>query len=393
MPNTPQQEQQFLDALEESIAQSSLSKLVLSKPSGAEEGLVRIVVRQVSIKNQPQLCFVYRYKTRDITKNFALPEGITLINELLGNSFRNANLFTTGEELQISFSKKGKPLLHRSTNRQNSATTHNHDRDKQRYLELDRPFLTALGVTNDQQQLIPAMSRKWKQINKFIELFQYAFDSSTLKEKESIQVLDFGSGKGYLTFALHDFLNNSRHINGQVTGVELRTEMVTLCNNSAAKLHLNGLHFHLGDVRSYTRDTVDVMIALHACDIATDHAIHMGIRSNATIIMCAPCCHKEIRPQVQTPAVLQPLLQYGVHLGQEAEMITDTLRALLLNAHGYDTKVLEFVSLEHTSKNKMILAVKREQSHKNDDTLAQIRSLKAFYGIEKQCLEGLLTSA
>lgn len=393
MPNTPQQEQQFLDALEESIAQSSLSKLVLSKPSGAEEGLVRIVARQVSIKNQPQLCFVYSYKTRDITKNFALPEGITLITELLGNSFRNANLFTTGEELQISFSKKGKPLLHRSTNRQNSATTHNHDRDKQRHLELDRPFLTALGVTNDQQQLIPAMSRKWKQINKFIELFQHAFDSSTLKEKESIQVLDFGSGKGYLTFALHDFLNNSRHINGQVTGVELRTEMVTLCNNSAAKLHLNGLHFHLGDVRSYTRDTVDVMIALHACDIATDHAIHMGIRSNATIIMCAPCCHKEIRPQVQTPAVLQPLLQYGVHLGQEAEMITDTLRALLLNAHGYDTKVLEFVSLEHTSKNKMILAVKREQSHKNDDTLAQIRSLKAFYGIEKQCLEGLLTSA
>lgn len=393
MPNTPQQNQQFLDALEESIAQSSLSKLVLSKPSGAEGGLVRIVVRQVSIKNQPQLCFVYSYKTRDITKNFALSEGITLITELLGNSFRNANLFTTGEELQISFSKKGKPLLHRSTNRQNSATTHTHDRDKQRYLELDRPFLTALGVTNDQQQLIPAMSRKWKQINKFIELFQHAFDSSTLKEKESIQVLDFGSGKGYLTFALHDFLNNSRHINGHVTGVELRAEMVTLCNNSAAKLHLDGLHFHLGDVRSYTHDTVDVMIALHACDIATDHAIHMGIRSNATIIMCAPCCHKEIRPQMQTPAVLQPLLQYGVHLGQEAEMITDTLRALLLNAHGYDTKVLEFVSLEHTSKNKMILAIKREQSHKNDKTLAQIRSLKAFYGIEKQCLEGLLTSA
>ncbi len=351
---------------------------------------MRIVVRQLLLRDQAHLSFVYSYKTRDITKNFTPTEGVALITELLGSSFKNANLFTTDEELQINFSKKGKPLLHRNKSATGTAPSHEHNREKQRYLDLDREFLTALGVTNAQHQLIPSMSRKWKQINKFIELFQRAFDSSSLKEKKSVQVLDFGSGKGYLTFAIHDYLNNSRNINGQVTGVELREDMVQLCNSAAAKLHLDGLDFHLGDVRSYAPEIIDVMIALHACDIATDYAIHMGIRSNAAIIMCAPCCHKEIRPQMHNPTILQPLLQYGVHQGQEAEMITDTLRALLLDAYGYDTQVLEFISLEHTSKNKMILAVKRSNASTKPEALAQIKALKEFYGITKQRLESLL---
>ena len=135
------------------------------------------------------------------------------------------------------------------------------------------------------------------------------------------------------------------------------------------------------------------MIALHACDIATDYALHTGIRLNASIIMCAPCCHKEIRPQLQSPAVLQPMLQYGVHLGQQAEMLTDSLRALLLQAHGYETKVFEFVALEHTSKNKMILAVKKAQSAQQQaQVLAQVEQLKQFYGIERQCLQELLVT-
>ncbi len=136
-----------------------------------------------------------------------------------------------------------------------------------------------------------------------------------------------------------------------------------------------------------------MVLALHACDTATDYAIHMGIRSNASIIMCAPCCHKEIRPQMHNPVILQPLLQYGVHLGQEAEMVTDTLRALLLEACGYETQVLEFISLEHTSKNKMILAVKRRNASTKPETLTQIKTLKAFYGITEQCLENLLLAS
>lgn len=394
MPNTWQQNQhqQFLSALEESLAENSFIKLVLSKPSSAEEGLVRIVAKQVAIKGQPQLSFVYSYKTRDITKNFALTEGFALITELLGNSFRNANLFTINEELQINFTKKGKPMLHRSKSTQSVAPSQQHNREKQRYLDLDRPFLTELGVTTEQRQLIPAMSRKWKQINKFVELFQRAFEASPLANREDIHVVDFGSGKGYLTFAIHDFLRHTLQLNATVTGVELRDELVQLCNNAISKLNIEGLHFYQGDVRSWKPATLDVMIALHACDTATDYAIHMGIRSNAAIIMCAPCCHKQIRPQMHNPFVLQPLLQYGVHLGQEAEMVTDTLRALLLEAHGYETQVFEFISLEHTSKNKMILAVKRDHSRNRDEVLAQIKTLKEFYGIKEQALETLLCS-
>ncbi|MBU0595755.1 SAM-dependent methyltransferase [Candidatus Bipolaricaulota bacterium] len=117
------------------------------------------------------------------------------------------------------------------------------------------------------------------------------------------------------------------------------------------------------------------MIALHACDTSTDLAIHLGITSGAGIIMCSPCCHKEIRRQIQSPEVLLPMLKYGVHLGQEADMVTDALRALLLEAHGYKTQILEFVSLEHTSRNKMILAVRGAGTAARDETLAEIDRL------------------
>ena len=134
------------------------------------------------------------------------------------------------------------------------------------------------------------------------------------------------------------------------------------------------------------------MIALHACDTATDHALHAGIRAGAAIIMCSPCCHKELRPQLVAPALLQPMLQHGIHLGQQAEMVTDSLRALLLEAEGYTTQVFEFVALEHTSKNKMILAVRREAGTDRGAARSQIDAIKAFYGVREHCLETLLAT-
>ena len=248
-------------------------------------------------------------------------------------------------------------------------------------------------MTTARHELVPAMARKWKQINKFIEVFSHALSHSPLQQRDPqlpIHVVDFGSGKGYLTFAMHDYLRNSLGLQGQVTGVELREDMVRLGNTAAARLEQPGLRFEHGDVRTYTPAAIDVMIALHACDVATDYALHLGIRSNAAIIMCSPCCHKQIRPQMHTPSLLKPMLQYGVHLGQEAEMVTDSLRALLLEACGYETKVFEFVSLEHTNKNKMILAVKRPEPVAPGELLEKIRGIKQFYGIQEHCLETLL---
>ena len=234
------------------------------------------------------------------------------------------------------------------------------------------------------------MSRKWKQINVFMELFQDAFAASQLAQAESVQVVDFGSGKGYLTFSVYDFLRGVMGDKAQVTGIEERAELVQLCTEVARKTGMANLNFSQGDVKTYVPEKIDVMIALHACDTATDLAINLGIRAGAAIIMCAPCCHKELRPQMVNPPVLQPILRFGIQQAQETEMLTDSLRALLLEASGYEAQIFEFISPEHTSKNKMILAIKRDGPSRRDEALAKIQALKAFYGIQHQTLETLL---
>ena len=389
--SVPDHRAQFLNLLETGLAQNSFIKLVLAKYVGPEAELQRVIIKQVTVKEQPCLSFVYRYKTRDITKNFPLDEGVAIIAGLLPEAFKNAHLLTLTDEVQLEYSKKGKSSLFKGKSQQErEVPSAEHNREKNRFLDLTRPFLADLGVTDAKQALIPSMSRKWKQINKFIEVFSHALTSSPLKLDQPVRVADFGSGKGYLTFAIHDYLRNTLKAEGEVTGVELREDMVTLCNSAAARLEHPGLVFKCGDVRSVAPSELDVMIALHACDIATDYAIHTGIRSGASIIMCSPCCHKQIRLQIQSPALLKPMLQYGLHLGQQAEMVTDSLRALFLEACGYETKVFEFISLEHTNKNKMILAVKRAEPVDNAQLLAKIQELKAFYHISEHCLETLL---
>ncbi|MGE8437171.1 MAG: class I SAM-dependent methyltransferase [Pseudomonas palmensis] len=387
----PDARAQFLALLATSLHQHTFIKLVLARHVGAEVDLQRVTAKPLTIKGQASLSFVYRYKTRDITRNLALDEALTLIGELLPASFRNAHLLSLNDEVQLEFTKKGKRMLHRNAVQQaREVVTGEHDREKKRYLELSRPFLHDLGVTDKQQALIPAMSRKWKQINKFIEVFSHALSSAPLAADQPVRVADFGSGKGYLTFAIHDYLRNTLQREAQVTGVELRPDMVELCNAAAARLEHPGLRFECGDVRSVVPSAIEVMIALHACDIATDYAIHTGIRCGAAIIMCSPCCHKQIRPQMHSPGLLKPMLQYGLHLGQQAEMLTDSLRALYLEACGYETKVFEFISLEHTNKNKMILATRRREPVAAQALLEKIQALKAFYGVKEHCLETLL---
>ncbi|WP_290873411.1 SAM-dependent methyltransferase [Aquabacterium sp.] len=410
-PNAPHLTR-FDALLRQALADQRLLKLMLVAYQGGQPvideigaGVQRIMVRAVALKGQPQLSFLLRYPTKDITKNLPLAEGLALIaGWLAAGAFRNAHLHTPSEEVQLAFSKKGKASVRvgKPSNAEAAgrgpvsaegmaeALAGGHNRAKHRLLELSRPFLHELGVTDASGQLIPAMSRKWKQINKFIEVFAAALARSPLAEQERIHVVDFGSGKGYLTFAIHDWLRHSMQRDARVTGVELRDDLVQLCQRVIGKLQLEGMDYEQGDVRDYHPADLNVVIALHACDIATDHAIHLGIRAGAEIILCSPCCHKEVRPQLLSPHPLRPILQHGIHLGQEAEMLTDGLRALLLDAAGYDTQVFEFISLEHTNKNKMILAVKRAKATSPEVVIRQIADIKAFYGIQAQCLETLL---
>ena len=389
----------FHALLTTALSQGRCLKVVMAHYMGADAELgpdvQRIMVRPVELKGGLHLSFLLRYPTKDITKNLLVDEGVALLMKWAQTTaFRNAHLHTPTEEVQLAFSKKGKASLRIGKAHVSEGTAPaepaGHNRDKHRFLELSRPFLHELGVTDAQGQLIPAMSRKWKQINKFVEVFSHALERSPLADKKQINVVDFGSGKGYLTFAIHDWLRHSLAREAQVTGVELRDDLVKLCQGVIKRLSLSGMDYEQGDVRDYHPAALNVVIALHACDVATDYAIHLGIRAGAEIIMCSPCCHKQIRPQLLSPHPLRPILQHGIHLGQEAEMLTDGLRALLLDAAGYDTQVFEFISLEHTNKNKMILAVKRDQATSPDEVIQQIKDIKAFYGIKEHCLESLL---
>ena len=353
----------------DSLSSRSFKRLVLSKPrpggAAVAEQLQRITAKPALIKGQACLSLLFNHATRDITKNPAEAEAASQLLAWLGSSFSHGHLFTADEELQLLYSKRGKVSLHRSrvvVVEENSekvaedsgasldglaATfTQGHQRQKRHALSLDLPFLTALGVTDARQQLVPAMARKWKQINKFVEVLDHALDEARLQPgSEPLHVVDFGAGKGYLTFATHHHLTQQRHWPARVMGVELRPDLVTLCNAAVQRLGLEGLEFACGDVRSVVPPRVDVMIALHACDTATDHALHTGIRQGAAVILSSPCCHKQIRPQMSLPPLLKPMLQHGIHLGQQAEMLTDSLRALLLEAHGYQAQVFDVCGL------------------------------------------------
>ena len=384
-----EQEQQFFLDIQQSIENKSFDRLILSQYKGELTELEKITFRMIELQGQATLSCLYHHTTQDVTKNYTLTDGVKKIAELL-NLSKQANLFTLNQDIQLKKNKKKAMLNYQK--KQTSVLKveqQQHNREKHRYVQQQSPFLKHLGITDEKGQIISSMARKWKQINKFIEIFSNAYEQIDASQQE-LNIVDFGSGKGYLTFALYDYLQ-AQHKIPLITGVELRSNLVEFCQNVADQVGFNHLDFFEGDVRSYQPARLDVMIALHACDIATDFAIHTGIRLNASMIMCAPCCHKELRPQLHSPEVLQPMLQFGIHAGQQAEMLTDTLRALLLKAYGYETKVFEFVALEHTSKNKMILATKRKALQQPDPKIMQqIQALKAMYGIEKQSLELLL---
>lgn len=402
----------FRDAFRASLEQDTLVKLTLAAYRGAEPDLVKLIVRPVIIRDQKRLSCLLHYRTRDITKNVTVASvlqadaadtaadagpvgggGRALAERLasLGSEFLAAHLFTTMEELHLKVDARGAVRLTRAPPVRAARVSLAHDRPKYRHLDPGRPFLNRLGVSDRQGRIIPAMSRKWKQIDKFIEIFAHALASSRLAGRKAVHVVDFGAGKGYLTFAMHDFLVNTLGVEAHVTGVELREDLVRFCNGVARDVGCEGLSFRQGELGDAPLPSApDVLVALHACDTATDLALYTGIRAGAAILLCAPCCHKEIRPQMRAPETLRPLLRFGAHLAQEADMVTDALRALWLEAAGYQASVFEFISLEHTDKNKMVSGIRKDGPGAADRALAQIDMLKAFYGIREHRLETLL---
>ena len=384
----------FFAALDESLSGGRLVKLTLAKPRGRADGPKNVYVRPVRLKGGARLSFLYRYRTRDETKNYAPDEGARALREMLGSEFLSGHLFTTSEDLRLDFNRKGESrLARRAPTFETAPADAAHDRRKRRAVETaGSVYLRALGVTNEGGEVRPAMGDKLRQINRFVEVVAGLYESSALAGREELTVVDVGSGKGYLTFAVYDYFNNTAGVRATVTGVEARPELVALCNEAARAAGFDRLSFRTGFVHELELPRTDFLIALHACDTATDDAIYKGLAAGAAVVVTAPCCHKEVRPQIRPPESLRAVLRHGHLLEREAESVTDSLRALLLESAGYRVKVFEFVSTEHTRKNTMIAAVRREGAGRAAEALREFEALKSFYGIESQRLERLLLS-
>ena len=236
------------------------------------------------------------------------------------------------------------------------------------------------------------MQDKYKQINKYIEIIDGIVKS--VKFDSSFTVVDMGAGKGYLTFALYDYLYNTLKLSPNVIGVELRKQLVDDCNQVAGKSSFANLKFIEGTIENSELPSIDMLIALHACDTATDDAICRGIKSNSKVIICAPCCHKQIRGQINPDNVMKSITQFGILKERQSEIVTDTIRALILEAYGYKTKVFEFIATEHTPKNVLIVGVKAGKIEvPKKEILDQIQNIKKIFGIEYHFLEKLMNKA
>lgn len=392
----------FTALLRQSVTDGTLVKLTLGKPlpapgsdAPADPSLRNLFVRPVTLKSGPHLSFVWRHDTRDITKNHSPGDALNQLAHLLATTFGDAHLFTPAQNAQLQTRPNGqKKLSIKNASEAPPPLVTTHDRAKSRPLATDAAWLRALGVTNDRGHPREGMAGKFRQIQKFTELLSHLLcdagliDASDLKSEVTtsapIRIADMGCGKGYLTFALAALLGPR----ADITGIERRADLVFACNQVAGEQDFaRGLKFVEGEIASTAlpSPTLDVLIALHACNTATDDALAAGITAGARLLVVSPCCHKEIRPQLTPPPVLSGMLNHGILHEREAEIVTDGLRAELLEWAGYRTTVFEFISPEHTAKNLIIAAIKTRPSA-SPESASRVRALAQFYGIREQRL-------
>ena len=377
----------FLDKLTTSFNDNSFVKITLSKPAFKSDGLLNIYIRLVEIKNELVFSCTYHYQTNDQVKNYTLAETETLLKELLNQKFKVATLFTLKEDFTIQFSKKGKASTRTTAASFEKKPPVSHDKPKVGRAKLGK-YLFLLGVTDENGLVIPKMADKFKQINKYLEIIDNLLKNTDLPKK--IKVVDMGSGKGYLTFALYDFLVNQKKIEATVLGIESRKELVDFCNATAKQCGFESLSFENKTIDEYKAKKIDILIALHACDTATDDAIFKGMQANATLIVTAPCCHKQIRQQLKGTAPQNPILKYGIFKERQYEMVTDTLRALIMEQRQYDAHIFEFVSNEHTRKNILLVGTKTNKPINETEIAEKIEAVKQTYGIDFHYLEKLV---
>lgn len=343
------------DLLRRCLDEGSLISLVLGSKRKKSQPLNKVTVRPVSLREGMMYQAEYSYEKKALHENLDPDELCRLFEEMMRLYFKQANLFTTQADYQILASHPDRPRIQKkSPTKKMPSLSHN---KAKHYLIPDGipcPFLVRLGVMNQQGQVLKKHYGKFRQINRFLEITADVLDH--LPGDRTLKIVDFGCGKAYLTFALYHFLKIQLGRDVQITGLDLKEDVVDFCNQVAMELGYESLHFEVGDIAMYEGKSADMVVTLHACDTATDFALLHAHSWQASVILSVPCCQHELFPQLQNE-LHAPLLSQGILRERFSAILTDTFRMLKLESWGYDVSMIEFTSLEHTAKNIMIRAV------------------------------------
>jgi len=370
---------------EKILARDTLVRAVFSgEQKGSSLPWTKVIVRPVEIKGELHLQFSYFDEKKDITKNY-LEDAAAKVDELLALPFRNIFVESRDGNLQVNISKKGKALVSepKSTAAPIADLSHNRQKNKLLSAENAEPFLKAVGIMTGDGKIRADMQRKFKQINEYLRLVDET-DSFQALSGEPIHVVDFGCGNAYLTFAIYYYLHDILKLDAHVTGVDIKADLIESHQQKARSLGWNQLNFVVGQIADYKPEIIpNVVIALHACDTATDDALAQGIQWDSKLIVCAPCCQHELQEQmahIPMPTSLLPVFHDGILFERMGDILTDTFRANILRIMGYRTDVTQFVPIEHTAKNLMIRSVKTSPTG-NARWVEEYKSLKSFWQV------------
>lgn len=358
--------------------------------SGEQKGFsmqwVKVVVRPVEIKGEINLQFSYFDEKKDTTQNFTFKQAASKVSELLALPFRNIFVESNAGNVQVNVSKKGKAIVNEFKPAATPVLVNlAHNREKTRILsdENARPFLEAVGIMTKDGRIKADMQRKHKQINEFLRLLDEtaSFDAWS---GPPINVVDFGCGSAHLTFAVYYYLRNILNLDVHVTGVDVKAELIERHQQTAAAMGWDRLSFQGGYIADYQPEVKpNVILALHACDTATDDALAKGIQWESKVIVCAPCCQHELQEQLShapTPESMQAVFQHGILFERMGDVLTDSFRAAALRTLGYRTDVTQFVPIEHTGKNLMIRSLKTTPPG-DARRMEEYRNLKSFWQV------------
>lgn len=345
----------FKEVLCKQVSSKYFIRGTISQPRKKSHELKRVRLKLIKLKQEFYIQFEYQYERILKHENILLSEICEKLAEL-ADDFRQMHLSFTKKDVHIMISKKYKVMWKEKELKQARKQELSHDRKKQYILDehTPHPFLVRLGVQTKDGKVKRKYFDKFRQINRYLEFVEDSLEY--LPKGRTIHIVDFGSGKAYLTFALYHYLHEMKQLNIKVTGLDLKKEVVEFCEQVANDLNYEHLQFLVGDISDYeATSSVDMVVTLHACDIATDMALGHAVRLEAKVILSVPCCQKELFNQLDTPA-LELMLKHGLVKERFASLATDAFRASLLELVGYDVQLLEFIDMEHTPKNILIRA-------------------------------------